>query len=176
MTKDIKCSQLSPLPAYFDRYINVVDDVDVVRALELSVDEIKNAPIEKWRALGKQVYAPGKWTINDILQHIIDAERVFCYRAVTFARGEQKVMPFEEELWGRNAKASNRTLDDLLEELHTVRKGTILLYKSFTDEMLIRVGTGVKGEYSVHDLGFIIAGHQRWHVNIIAERYLPLLG
>jgi hypothetical protein len=175
MTKDFTRSQLSPLPEYFDRYINVVDDVSVIRALELSIDEIKNAPIEKWRALGQQVYAPGKWTINDIIQHIIDAERVFCYRALSFARGEQKVMPFDEELWGRNAKASNRKLDDLLDELLTVRKGTIHMYNSFKDEMLVRVGIGFKGEYSVHDLGFIIAGHQRWHLNVIRERYLPLV-
>ncbi len=176
MTKEIKRSQLSPLPGYFDRYINVVDDVNVVRALEISLEEIDAAAIAKWKALGNQVYAPGKWTVNDIVQHIIDAERVFCYRAVSFARGEQKVMPFDEELWGKNAKASNRKLDDLLDELIATRKSTIHLYKSFTDEMLIRVGIGFKGEYSVHDLGFIIAGHQRWHLNVIKERYLPLLG
>lgn len=176
MTKDFTRSQLSPLPAYFDRYINLVDDVSVVRALEISLEEIKNAPVEKWKKLGHQVYAPGKWTINDVIQHIIDTERVFCYRAVSFARGEQKVMPFDEELWGKNAKASNRKLDDLLDELVAVRKSTMLLYNSFTDEMLIRVGIGFKGEYSVHDLGFIIGGHQRWHLNVIAERYMPLLG
>ncbi len=176
MTKEIKRSQLSPLPEYFDRYINVVDDVSVLRALELSLEELKNAPLDKWRKLGNQVYAPGKWTINDIVQHIIDAERVFCYRALSFARGEQKVMPFDEELYGKNAKASSRKLEDLMDELVTVRKSTIHLYNSFKDEMLVRIGIGLKGEYSVHDIGFIIAGHQRWHLRVIEERYLPLVG
>ena len=167
-------SQLSPLPPYFDRYINKVDDVTVLQALDISAKELEDAPLKEWKRIGNKVYAPGKWTINDIIQHITDCERVFAYRAVAFARGEKDVKSFDENLYAQNAQAVNRTLEDLLEELKTVRKSSLLLYKSFNGTMLNRVGVGVKGEYSVHDLGFIIAGHQRWHFEIIKERYLGL--
>jgi hypothetical protein len=168
-------SQLSPLPQYFDRYINMVDDVDVIKGLETSLKELNDAPIKKWKAIGSKVYAPGKWTINDILQHVTDTERVFAYRALSFARGEKDVRPFDENLYGQNAEATNRRLEDILEELIAVRKTSILLYKSFNETMLNRKGVGFKGEYSVHDIGFIIAGHQRWHWRVIEEKYFPLL-
>lgn len=168
-------SQLSPLPEYFDRYITIVDDVTVTKALEISLNELSQAPLKKWEALGNKAYAHGKWTIKDIIQHVIDAERVFSYRALSFARGEQKVMPFDEQLYGQTAEAVNRTVQDLMEELITVRQASSLLYKSFDAHKLNKRGMGFKGEYSVHDIGFIIAGHQRWHLNIINERYLPLL-
>ena len=167
-------SQLSPLPQYFDRYINLVDDVTVTQALEISLKELHDAPLQQWKAIGSKVYAPGKWTINDILQHVADTERVFAYRALSFARGEKDVRPFDENLYGQNAGATNRTLEDILEELIAVRKASILLYKSFNETMLNRKGVGFKGEYSVHDIGFIIGGHQRWHWRVIEEKYLRL--
>ncbi len=163
------------LPEYFDRYILKCDDVTLLESLEISLNELKNAPVDKWKALGDKVYAPGKWTVKDILQHIIDTERVFCYRALSFARGEKKVMSYDEDDFAKSAQAINRTLEDLLEEAILLRQTTILLYKSFTDEMLSRTGMGFKGEYSVAAIGFIFGGHQRWHFGVIEERYFPML-
>jgi len=174
MTKRITRTQLPSLPEYFDRYITQVDDVDVMEALDTSLKELARVPIEQWKFIGDGVYAPGKWTIKDILQHVIDTERVFSYRALSFARGEGKALPFNEELYGKNALATRRSLHDLIEEAILVRKSSILLFQNFDDSMLNQIGVGVKGEYSVHDIGFIIAGHQRWHFNVINERYLPL--
>lgn len=171
----MKRSQLSPLPEYFDRYINMADDVTVMEALETSLKELENAPLEKWRTLGDAVYEPGKWTIKDILQHLIDTERVFCYRAISFARGEKEVKPFDEELYAKNAMATERTLEDLIEESILVRKSTIALYRSFNETILNKTGIGFKGEYSVHAIGFIFSGHQRWHFKVIEERYLVML-
>ena len=168
-------SQLTSLPEYFDRYINKTDDVDVLTALQTSVTELENAPIEKWNALGDRVYAEGKWTVKDILQHLIDTERVFAYRATAFARGDKNVMPFDEEAYAKNAKATERSLENLLEESIHLRKSTIYLYQSFSQEMLDRTGKSFKGEYSVHAMGYIFAGHQRWHFGILEERYFPLL-
>ncbi len=168
-------TQLPHLPEYFDRYINRADDVTVLEALQISLQELENAPIEKWEALGNKVYAPNKWTVKDILQHLTDTERVFAYRALSFARGEKQVMPFDEDLYGANANAQERSLTSLLEEAIVVRKATILLYKSFSAEVLEKVGIGFNGEYSVHAIGFIFCGHQRWHVKVIEERYFPLL-
>ncbi|MES2478836.1 MAG: DinB family protein [Bacteroidota bacterium] len=163
------------LPVYFDRYINLTDDITVSEALNISLNELTNAPVAQWESIGDTVYAEGKWTIKDILQHIIDTERVFCYRALSFARGEGEVKPFDEDTYATMAHAVHRSIEDLLEELIVLRKATILLYKSFNDKMLAMEGVGFKGSYSVLAIGFILAGHQRWHYKIIEERYLPLM-
>jgi hypothetical protein len=171
----MKRTDINPMPAYFDRYINMADDVTLKDALAISMDELNNLPIETWKAIGDKVYAPGKWTIKDILQHMIDTERIFAYRALCFARGEAASMPsFDEEAYARNTNAGNRTLEDLIEELKLNRASFIALYHSFTDEMLLRTGLSFKGTYSVLAIGFITVGHQRWHFNVINERYLGL--
>ncbi|MBL7984769.1 MAG: DinB family protein, partial [Flavobacteriales bacterium] len=114
------------------------------------------------------------WTIKDILQHLIDTERVFSYRATSFARGEAEVKGYDEEHFGREARATRRTLADLHAEALAVRRSTMHQFRSFDEAMLSRVGQGFKGPYSVHGIGFIVAGHQRWHLRIINERYRPL--
>lgn len=171
----MKRSQLHPMPEYFDRYINMTDDIELPDALQLSLQELESAPVAKWKALGNKVYAPGKWTVKDTLQHLIDTERVFSYRATAFSRDEKDVMPFDEELYGKNANANTRTIEDLLEEAVCLRKSFIWLYKSFTAAMMAREGNGFKGKYSVASIGFIIPGHQRWHFKILEEKYYPLL-
>jgi DinB superfamily len=167
-------SQLHPLPVYFDRYMDQCDDVDVHTALRSSLAEIERAPLAEWERIGDRVYAPGKWTIKDILQHIIDTERVFGYRATSFARGDADVPSYDEDAYGREAEAQRRSLNALLDELIALRRCTILQFTSFTPHMLARIGNGFKGPYSVHDIGFVIPGHQRWHFGIIRDRYMPL--
>ncbi|WP_229251034.1 DinB family protein [Emticicia sp. BO119] len=172
----MKKSDIYPMPEYFDRYINLADDVELKKALDISAEELNNLPVEQWETIGDKVYEPGKWTIKDILQHMIDTERIFAYRALCFARGETSRMPsFDEEEYGRNTNANQRTLENLIDELKTNRASFIALYNSFTDEMLLRTGLSFKGIYSVLAIGFIIAGHQRWHLNIIRERYEGLV-
>ena len=168
----MKKSDINPMPEYFDRYINLADDVELKDALAISAEELNNLPLDQWKAIGDKVYAPGKWTIKDILQHMIDTERIFAYRALCFARGEAARMPsFDEEEYGRNTNANQRTLEDLIEELKINRASFIALYNSFTDEMILRTGLSFKGTYSVLAIGFIAVGHQRWHFNVIKERY-----
>jgi len=171
----MKRSQLYPMPDYFDRYILLTDDIDMLEALQISLHELENIPLDLWKSLGNQVYAPGKWTIKDLMQHMIDTERIFSYRAVSFARGDKQVPSYDEDTFAKNAQANERTLDALLAEAVAVRKSTIHLFQSFTDDMLAKMGIGFKGEYSVHAIGFILAGHQRWHFKVIEEKYLPLL-
>lgn len=169
-------SQIDPMPAYFDRYILMNDDIDVMDAIRLSIEEMNLFPIEQWKALGDKVYAPGKWTVRDILQHIIDTERIFSYRAVAAARGEKQPFPsFDEDAYAAAAAANNRSLEDLLAEMRISRQSFLALYESFTPEMMQRTCMGFKGEYSVLSIGFIIAGHQRWHTRILEERYMPLV-
>lgn len=173
----MKKSDINPMPEYFDRYINLAADLELNEALQISLAELDNLPSEQWKAIGDKVYAAGKWTIKDILQHIIDTERIFSYRALCFARGETVQLPsYDEASYAQNTNALGRTLEDLIAELKTVRSSLIALYQSFTPEMLLKTGLGFKGIYSVLSIGFIMAGHQRWHFKIIEERYLPLVG
>ncbi|MDI9309744.1 MAG: DinB family protein [Limnohabitans sp.] len=173
----MKKSAIKKMPDYFDRYINLAEDVSVIESLQISLAELEKAPIEKWKALDNKVYAEGKWTIKDILQHYIDTERVFTYRITAIARGDkQKMLPYDEEVFAKNALANRRTIDDLLEELILIRKATIKLYQSFTPEMLHQQGNGFNGmQYCPLALGFMLAGHQRWHFKVLEERYYALL-
>jgi hypothetical protein len=170
-------SQLHPMPEYFDRYINLTDDVELLTAIEQSMLELDNAPVDKWRALGDRVYAPGKWTIKDMLQHIIDTERVFSYRMLAAARGESQKLPgYDEDAYAALADANRRDLDDLISELKLVRQSVLRLYQSFSEDMLHRVCNGATGQYTVAAIGFMIPGHQRWHFRVLEERYYPMLG
>ncbi len=165
------------MPEYFDRYIHKTDDVTYMEALEISLSELENLPVTKWEALGDRTYAEGKWTAKDILQHLIDTERVFSYRMTAFAREDgQNMLSYDEDFYARNANASRRTIKDLLDELILVRESFIAQYQSYSPEMLLKVGKGYNGAaYSVLSMAFMIAGHQRWHFGIMDERYFTLL-
>ena len=164
------------MPEYFDRYINLCDDVPLLEAIQTSLDELENLPLDRWAALGDRAYAPDKWTLRDILQHLIDTERIFAYRALAFARGDTQAMPpFSEDDFAATAHACSRSLDSLIEELKISRRSFQALYQSFTPKMLARTGMGFRGEYSVASIGFIMPGHQRWHMKVLEERYYPML-
>jgi hypothetical protein len=173
----MKRSEINPLPAYFDRYIMQFDEnTTILEAIQMSIDELDILPLDQWKALGSKVYAPNKWTLKDILQHIIDVERIFSYRAMSFARGEAQHLPsFDEDAYALQTNANNRSFEDLIAELKIVHHSTKAMFQSFTPEMLLKTGIGFKGEYSVAAIGFTLAGHQRWHLKIIEERYISLL-
>jgi hypothetical protein len=169
-------SQVNPIPAFFDRYINLTEDIDIVEALEKyhtveSLLDKKN--LEK---LGKKVYAEGKWTIKEIVQHMIDNERVQAYRALRIARNDKTPLPgYDENLFAANVQLSKRDLDGLLEEFAIVRRSNIMLFENFNDEVQQRTGLCNNVPISVLALGFVLTGHQIHHANIIRERYFPLI-
>ncbi|QQS27411.1 MAG: DinB family protein [Sphingobacteriales bacterium] len=173
----MKKSDIKKMPAYFDRYIYLTDDVSYSEALQISLQELETAPKDKWIALGEKVYAVGKWTVKDILRHLIDTERVFAYRITAIARGDkQQMTPFDEEAYAENTTANSRTVEDLLAELILVRKGTISMFQFLTPDMLHQTGNGFNGmQYCPLSLGFMLAGHQRWHFKVLEERYYGLL-
>ncbi len=169
-------SEIPVLPAFFDRYIHQVEDIDIVEGL------IRYAPGAVFsdglvlKALGSKVYAPGKWTISEVLQHCIDNERIMAYRALRFARNDKTVLPgYDENLFAANAEGADRSFDDLIEEYGRVRSSTIDLFRSFTNEMLLRKGATFASEIDVLSLGFVIIGHAIHHNRIIVERYYTLL-
>lgn len=164
---------LATVPAFFHRYIQQVQESEVVPAIENNTKEmvafISSIPEEKW----SYRYAEGKWSIKEMIQHITDAERIFSYRALCFARGEKVSLPgFEENNYAAASKADNRTKDELVKEFTIVRKSAEALYQSFDEEQLQQTGKANNNPVSVNAIGFIIPGHAKHHLNILKERYL----
>lgn len=172
----MKRSDIDPMPAFFDRYINLVEDVDLLEALETHTPDALFSEIDSLEALGDSVYAPGKWTIKDIIQHCIDTERIMSYRAMRFARKDQTPLPgFEENDYAQNTLAAERSLEDLLDEFEIVRAATLAQFQNFNEPMLHRSGQASASVISAGALGFVIVGHAIHHIHVIRERYFPML-
>ncbi len=168
-------SDIKPVPIYFDRYINMVPEDQLSLAFKHSLAAIEHVNVGLFEKIGDKVYAPGKWTIKDILQHLIDSERVFAYRSMRFARHDTTPLPgYDENLYAKTAEASNRSLESILAELEAVRTSTIFLFESFSASSLLRTGVCFDKEISVLGLGFTIIGHQIHHFNVINDRYAKL--
>jgi hypothetical protein len=164
------------MPQFFDRYINLVEDIDIVEALEKynTINTLLNK--DELERLGDKVYAPGKWTIKEIIQHLTDNERVQAYRALRIARNDKTPLPgYDENLFAQNVHPSDRGLDDLLEEFAIVRRSNIILFENFNEEIQQRTGLCNNVTIPVLALGFVLVGHQLHHAKIIRERYLPLI-
>jgi uncharacterized damage-inducible protein DinB len=122
-------------------------------------------------------YAPEKWSIKEVLGHIADAERVFAYRALRIARADVTPLPgFDENAWIPAAEFDRRTLADLAADLRAVRESTLTLFRGFPDEAWPRLGTASGHPVSARALAWIIAGHERHHLRVLHERYLPQVG
>lgn len=118
-------------------------------------------------------YLEGKWTIKDVLQHLIDTERIFAYRALRIARNDKTELPgFDENNYVIEALACNRSVSSLLEEYKMVRNSTICLFKSFSIDQMAKIGVASNCSVSVRAIGVIIQGHEKHHLEIIKERYL----
>ena len=121
-------------------------------------------------------YAPGKWTLKESLVHIADAERVFSYRAMRIARGDQTPLPgFEQDNYVPHSRANSRTLSDILAEIRAVRNASVALVQSFDDEAVNQSGTASNKPVTVRALCWLIAGHAAHHITITRDRYLPAL-
>lgn len=160
-------------PAYHGAYLLAAKGNDLAEALRHASEEeartCKLIPDDRW----EHRYAPGKWTIKEVFQHIIDTERVFSYRALCIARGEQANLPaMDEDAYQAMARTSNRRVEDLVRELAAVRLSTMELFDSFDAQALACSGTANGKHVTVPALGFIIAGHSEHHLRIIRERYL----
>jgi hypothetical protein len=158
---------------YLEKYFSQAPGNDVHEALTISTTDIlktlSSIPDDK----GDFAYAEGKWTIKQLLIHISDAERIFAYRLLRFARGdEQQPLPFEEDDYVRNCNADKRSLKSVIEEIIAVRNATVALIESLQEEDLPKTGKTAVGIISVNDLGFVICGHCTHHLKVLRERYL----
>jgi hypothetical protein len=158
---------------FYTGYLENVKHLDVYDALEKSGEDTYNFVLTIPEEKGAFRYGPGKWSIKELLCHLIDVERIMAYRALRFARQDKTPLQgFEENDYAPNANADARTIVALAKEIKTLRLSTIDLFNSFTPTMLTYSGTANKANLSVLNLGYIIPGHEKHHVKILKERYL----
>ena len=172
----MKRSQIKPTPQYYDRIVNLVADVELSEAFADSIRQLNGVDRDLLNKLEGQTYAPDKWTVKEILQHVIDFERILSYRSMLFARNEGSVpQSIDQDLLAKNSLANARTIDSLVEELTALRVATSALYESFDDHTLLKTGINWKYDISVLAMGFAMIGHQIHHLKVIEEKYFPLL-
>lgn len=169
-----------PLPVtgdyapFYQTYVSycAAHETDVPDTLKSSLEEMAQWLRQIPETQKDYTYAPGKWTVAQLLQHMADTERVFAYRALAIARGEQQPLPgFDENAWANEAPATHRSIASLVDELLQLRQLTILLFESILPQQLLYKGTASGQPITVNALGFIIVGHVRHHWRMYTERY-----
>ena len=160
---------------YYETYIKQLAGNDIIKILTnqlgRTVDFFKSINEDK----GNYAYAEGKWSIKEVLGHMIDTERVFSYRALCIARREQQQLPgFEQDEYVKTAQFNKRTLSSLVNDYKLTREADIALFKSFDEESIGRWGTASNNKVTVRAIMFIIAGHEEHHINILKEKYIKL--
>ena len=163
----------SEYASFYHGYIASVPDGDILAIMRASGDEVRLAGASIDESRGGHRYADGKWTVREVLGHMIDAERIFAYRALRIARGDATPLPgFDENAYVRTGGSDARTVASLVQEQATVRDASVQLFTSFPDEAWIRHGTASGADISVRALAYILAGHGVHHLRILRERYL----
>jgi hypothetical protein len=166
---------LETIPPFYKGYVKLVEQPDVIQALRISgyrtLELIHSIPEGK----SDFRYAPGKWSVREVLCHMLDAERIFSYRALRFARNDRTPLTgFDENAYALHLNAESRSLAQIGDEMQHLRTCTTDLFKSFSEEMLTRKGTANNNELTVGAIGIIIAGHETHHGKVIRERYLSM--
>jgi hypothetical protein len=172
----MKRSDIKPMPEYFEKYINLVDDVELSQAFDGSIRQLERLDKSLLGMLDGKRYAPDKWTVKETLQHVIDWERILSSRTLLIARKEtSNPQNVDGDLLAANMNADRRTIESLIDELRISRLSTKAMFESFDGQMMLNTGICWKYEISVLAMGFNIIGHQVHHLKIVEEKYLPLL-
>ena len=159
--------------SYYDGYINDVKGNEPIRNLEEQFREIQSLLQSLSEDEANYAYSEGKWTVKEVLGHLIDCERIMSCRALCISRKEKQSLPgFEQDDYVREANFKDRTITNLLEDYRAVRKSTISLFKTFSEEMFNQRGIANDKEVTVLALLYIIAGHEMHHLKILQEKYL----
>jgi hypothetical protein len=169
MSNQLRPDEYSP---FHHNYISKVGDGDIVAILSELKDSTYNFLSTIPVAKADYAYAEGKWTIKEVIGHMIDAERTFAYRILAFSRGQKELPGFEEDEYVAKSTFSGRTIADLIEEFKLVREANLFLFRSLTPQQLLATGIASGNIISVRALLYIAAGHELHHLNLIKERYL----
>ncbi len=164
---------LESIPHFYKNYVKQIEETDLIQALRISghrmLEAVHSIPESKMDFR----YADDKWSVRELLCHMIDTERIFAYRALRFSRNDKTPLSgFEENDYAPQANAQGRSLKKIADDMAHLRTSTIDLFETMTPDMLARKGTANKNEMSVVGLGFVIAGHETHHRQILVERYL----
>jgi len=164
---------LEYIPSAFQKYVRWVKDYNVLSLLKKDykhcLNFFQNIPEDKY----DYYYAPGKWSVKEIIQHLIDVERVFIYRALRFSRLDPTdLLGFDEAYYLEAVSLEGVTFEDLLNEWRTLRESTIFFYKNVNTKFLDRIGRAGGYEFSVKSIGYILVGHGQHHIEVIKEKYL----
>jgi uncharacterized damage-inducible protein DinB len=158
---------------YYGRYIALVPDGDIIAQLERQVETTTRVLGGLSAEQAEHRYAPGKWSIKEVVGHIADAERIFAYRALRFARGDATPLPgFDENAYVPAGDFGQRSLGELAAELRTVRAATLAMFRGLSDAAMTRAGVASDAPVSVRAVAWITAGHELHHVTLLRERYL----
>jgi len=157
---------------YYSRYVDLVPDGDIIDQLErqgMQTHALLHRVDDKQ---SRHRYAEGKWSVREVVSHVADGERVFGYRALTFARGDTVALPgFDQEVWAKTTNADARSMADLSAELAAIRASTIAMLRGFGPAEFARGGTASENHVTVAALAYIMAGHELHHVKILREKY-----
>lgn len=158
---------------YYEKYTSLVPEGDVVATLTSQFADTLSFLRSLSEEQAASRYAPDKWSIKEVVGHMLDTERIFGHRAFRFARKDQTALPgFEQDDYVRAGNFDNRSLSDLAEEFELVRRANLCLLRSLDEEAWLRRGIASDNEVSVRALAYILAGHETHHLNVIRERYL----
>jgi len=159
--------------SFYENYIAQIPGNDILATLDEQRRQMLLLLSGRSEADGDIRYAPGKWSVKEVLGHICDAERIFAYRALRIARNDATPLPgFDENEYVKNAPFAQRPLADLIEDFIAVRRATISLFRNFDEAAWARRGSANKNEVTVRALAYIIAGHELHHRHMLQEKYL----
>jgi len=163
---------INKVPNFYQRYVELIENENIVKDLETGRSDLLSLYESISEQSANYAYAPDKWTIKEILMHLIDTERVMSYRAMRFARKDETALPgFDQDVFVNNTNPDLYQLQDLVAEYKAVRQSTILLFKNMPEANLSHSGTASGHPITVLTLAFIIAGHEKHHLAVIRERY-----
>ena len=173
MTTPTQRPETNEYAPFYAGYVSLVPETDILKVLRDQAVEYKDfvSSIGPEKAVFR--YAPEKWSISELLGHIADAERVFSFRAMTFARGDSNALPgFDENEYVRQANFDQASLDDLMLEFLALREGNVRMLARLNEDAWMRSGISNNNSITVRALAYIMAGHVRHHLNVMKERYL----
>jgi hypothetical protein len=169
----IGCPRPDEYSPYYAGYIESVQNADILCALRDQLDELLGFLGHLDPATGEHRYAPGKWSVKEVIGHVIDSERIFAYRALAFARGERQPLPgFEQDEYVGSGDFGHRSLRSLGEEFEHVRRSNLALFASFGESTWVRRGMANGSSLSVRAIAYVLAGHAAHHIQVIRHRYL----
>ncbi|WNJ18273.1 DinB family protein [Pontibacter sp. G13] len=168
-------SEIKENPAFLEYVYELNEGNELMEAFNLSLKEIDALDIDQLKRIGLKTYKSGKWTTHTILQHLIDWERIWCFRAVLFARSEGTIPEaHDQEIMGNHSNADELPIEQLIEELRMVRQSSIMMFRSFNQQILDTSCRFFEYEMPLFSIGLTICAHQIHHFKVIQERYLPL--